>query len=147
MRGYDPAEVRSFLETISQEMERLQEIIQLQEQDLERIKTELTAFQRMERNMKEALVNAQETLKEAREGSQREAVLRRREAEIEAVQIVKDAYKRREEVLREVEALCSKRDSFVRKLRALLRSELELMELLEGVDINPLESNPKRDAL
>ncbi|MBM4401048.1 MAG: DivIVA domain-containing protein, partial [Crenarchaeota archaeon] len=99
MRGYDPAEVRSFLETISQEMERLQEIIQLQEQDLERIKTELTAFQRMERNMKEALVNAQETLKEAREGSQREAVLRRREAEIEAVQIVKDAYKRREEVL------------------------------------------------
>lgn len=132
VRGYDTAEVRSFLETVAADVERIAEIARTQEGELNKYKSELSTFQRIEQNMKEALVNAQETLREAREGSQREADLRRREAEIEGEKIIREAYKNREAIIREVEALISRRDAFVRKLRNLLRSELELIELLEG---------------
>ncbi len=132
VRGYDVTEVRSFLETVATEIERLAEIARTQENELNKYKSELSTFQRIEQNMKEALVNAQETLREAREGSQREADLRRREAEVEGESIIREAYKKREVIIREVEALISRRDAFVRKLRNLLRSELELIEILEG---------------
>ena len=136
VRGYDTSEVRNFLETVAGEMEGLIELARVQANDIERLKVELTTFQRMEQNMKEALVNAQETLREAREGSQREADLRKREVEMQAEQILHEASKRRSAILREVDVLISRRDSFVRKLRNLLRSEVELLDLLEEQDIS-----------
>lgn len=134
MRGYDTAEVRAFLDSVAVELERLSETARVNDIEISRLKAELSSYQKMERNMKEALVNAQETLREAREGSQREADLKLREAEIEADKIIKEAHRRREEVMREIEALVARRDAFVRKLRALMRSELELIDLLNEQD-------------
>ena len=41
---------------------------------------------------------------------------------------------RGEEIRREIETLVNRRDLFVRKLKSLIRSELELIELLEAAD-------------
>lgn len=132
MRGYDADEVRSFLEGIADDFERLVESNRLQTSEMERLKGELEAFQRMEQNLKEALVNAQETLREARDGSRREGELIKREAELEAEKIIAESYKKLDDLRREVESLHYRRDALVRKLKSLLRSELELIELLEG---------------
>jgi len=145
VRGYDPAEVRSFLETVADELERLSDSVHKQLTEIEGLKSELVAYQRIEQNMKEALVNAQETLRGAKEGSQREADLVRREAEVEAERIIADARKKGDEIRREVETLTARRDGFVRKLRSLLRSELELIELLEGEELTKGGSTETED--
>ncbi len=131
VRGYDPIEVRNFLETIAAEIERMGESLRNQTSEIEVIRAELSAFQRMEHNMREAMVNVQETLKDAREGARKESDLMRREAEVIAERIISDARKKGEDVRRELETLGHRRDSLARKLRALLRSELELIEMLE----------------
>lgn len=136
VRGYDTTEVRSFLETVAAELERLQENIRNSSGEVERLRVELTTYQRMEQNMREAMVNVQETLRDAREGAKREADLIHREAELIAERIVTEARKKGEDIRKDVEALASRRDSLVRKLRALLRSELELIEMLE--EENPM---------
>jgi len=131
VRGYDPVEVRNFLETVAAEIERLGESLRNQTSEIERIRAELSAFQRMEQNMREAMVNVQETLRDAREGARKEADLMRREAEVIAERIITDARKKGEDIRRDLESLAQRRDGLVRKLRALLRSELELIEMLD----------------
>ncbi len=142
MRGYDNAEVRSFLETVADEFEKLSGKVRSQEIEIESLKSELTTYQRMDQNMKEALVNAQETLRGAREGSKRDAELARKEAELDAERIIAEAHKKGESIRRELETLSERRTSFIRKLKILLRSEFELIQLLEDEDLNP-EDKPE----
>ena len=140
LRGYDTVEVRSFLETLANELEQSIDTNRNQTMELEKLRTEVSAYQRVEQNMKEALVNAQEAQRGAREDSLRESELTRREAELSAEKIISDANKRGEEIRREIETLASRRDSFVRKLRSLIRSELELIELLESAEADTHEA-------
>jgi cell division initiation protein len=131
VRGYDPTEVRNFLESVAVEVERMSETIRNQSSDLEKVRSELMTYQRMEQNMREAMVNVQETLKDAREGARKEADLMHREAELIAERIVTEARKKGENIRRELQALADRRDTLVRKLKTILRSELELIEMLE----------------
>ncbi len=132
-RGYDIEEVRSFLETIAAELERLNEVNNKQSEELGRIKTEVSTFKRIEQNMKDALVNAQDALRAAREDSKREADILKREAKLEAENIFREAYNRSDQIRREIDELESRRDSFVRKWRSILNAELEMLQLLEEV--------------
>ncbi len=146
MRGYDPVEVRAFLESISNEFEKLLENLRSQSNEIERLRVELGTYQKMEQNMREAMVNAQETLRDAREGARRDAELIHREAEVIAERIINDARKKSEDIKREVESLIFRRDNLIRKLRALLRSELELINLLaEDDDVVKSEPTEERD--
>lgn len=137
LRGYDTTEVHSFLESIANDLEQLIETNRNQTSELDKLRSEVSTYQRVEHNMKEALVNAQEAQRGAREDSLRESELIRHEAELAAEKIVRDANVRGAEIKREIETLVARRDSFVRKLRNLIRSELELIELLESAEGDP----------
>jgi len=134
LRGYDTTEVRGLLESIANELEQLLNTNRNQTSELDKLRAEVATYHRVEQNMKEALVNAQEAQRGAREDSLRESELIRREAELAAEKIVRDANVRGEEIRREIETLVNRRDLFVRKLKSLIRSELELIELLEAAD-------------
>ncbi len=134
LRGYDPEEVRSFLETISLELERLSEDNRAQQIELEKLKTELETYSRMEKNMNDAMLSAEKALSNARAESERESDLLRREAKIEAENILRDALNRADEIKREIESLVIRRDSFVRKWQHMLSSELEMLNLLSEID-------------
>lgn len=135
MRGYDAIEVRAFLETVATELERLNETVRQQSGELERLRAELGAYQRMEQNMREAMVNAQESLRDSREGAQREAELIRRDAELDAERIILEARKKGEDIRREMEALVWRREALVIKLRKFLETELDLFKLLDDDDV------------
>ncbi|MDP8240355.1 MAG: DivIVA domain-containing protein [Candidatus Hatepunaea meridiana] len=145
MRGYDTAEVRNFLETVADEFEKTVEKARLQTTEIQSLKSELAAYKRIDQNMKEALVNAQETLRGAREGSKREADLLIKEAKLEADKIITAAQEKGKDIRRDMEMLAERRNSFIRKLKSLLRSELELIQLLEDEDLAAdAESNAKK---
>ena len=131
MRGYDTVEVRAFLETVAAEIERLGETVRSQSGEIERLRAELGAFQRMEQNMREAIVNAQDALRDAKEGARKEAELIRRDAELDAERIIIDARRRGEEIRKELDALAWKKDALVIKLKKFLETELDLFKLLE----------------
>lgn len=137
VRGYDKVEVRNFLETVAAEMEKLGESHRNQSNEIEKLRAELSAFQRMEQNMREAMVNVQETLKDAREGARKEAELIQREADVVAERIVAEARKKGDDIRHELISLTQRRDGLARKLKALLRSEIELIEMLEANDESP----------
>lgn len=131
MRGYDTAEVRGFLDTIAGHVEKLSATVQAQTSEIERLKAESEAYKRLEANMKDALLNSQETLKDARESAKKEAELTLREAELNAEKIIQAARKQESDILRELGSLAERRDRLVGKLKTILRSELELIDLLE----------------
>lgn len=131
MRGYDPTEVRRFLDTVAAQTEKLSATMQTQTSEIERLQAENEAYRRMENTMKDALLNSQEMLRESRESARREAELTRREAEMEAERIMQTAHNVEEQIRRDIEHLGARREGFIRKLRVLLRSELELIDLLE----------------
>ncbi|NQT34799.1 DivIVA domain-containing protein [bacterium] len=136
MRGYDTSEVRSFLETVADELEKLSEDVRSKTIEIEALKAELTIYQRIDQNMKDALVNAQETLRGAKVDGKREAELVLKEAELEAERIITEAQKKGRQIQQDLETISDRRNSFIRKLKTLLRSELELIQLLEGEDLS-----------
>jgi len=140
MRGYDTAEVRGFLDTVAADVEKLSASVQAQSSEIERLKAESEAYRRLEGNMKDALINSQETLKDARESARKEAELTKREAEFEADKIIQSARKQEGDILRELSSLAERRDRLVVKLKTILRSELELIDLLEKEEKKSNES-------
>ncbi len=134
VRGYDVSEVKSFLETVADDIAKLNMKLRTQEIEIEKLQSELKPMQSMEQTMKEAVFNTQETLRTAQEGSRKEADLVIKGAEIEAEKIIRNAHIEGRSIRQEVDVLIERRDSFVRKLKHLLRSELELIDLLETTE-------------
>jgi cell division initiation protein len=118
-RGYEPEEVRAFLERVSDEVFALQK----KSDELTKLNTaneaKLTALEKDPRSI--ATGQAEQ---------EREQILRH--AQVEASQ-VKEAIEREAQALRdELHGLKLQRDGYVKRFRLLLKSQVELLDLLEN---------------
>ena len=137
MRGYNVEEVRAFLETIADQCDVLQKEVNEYSERVVHLETRLADFQMMEKTLQETLVKAEETSRRARTDSRREAEITLREAEVKAQQVISDAHCEVNRLKSEIMMLRNRRDTFIKKLKYLLQSQTELIEILEG---NNLES-------
>lgn len=158
MRGYDAAEVSYFLEMVAEQVETLVREKKALADEVLTLKTQLRDYQSVERTLKETLVNAQESVRESKEVSSREAELTIREAELRAEQILEDAKLKLAEMKNELVVVKAQKDSFARRLKHLLESQLDLIAVLELDDLGfnkyekaksrterrPVEAPPKR---
>jgi cell division initiation protein len=135
MRGYDPEEVNTFLEMVAEEFEVLQREKKRLEEEVLKLRTQLHDYQEVERTLKQTLMNAQETVTVSRENSQREADLLVREAELQAERIIEEAKLKLAQLKNELLVVRAQKDSFARRLRHLLESQLELIGVLEMDDL------------
>jgi len=135
MRGFDPIEVETFLEMISEEFEYLIKEKNNLSDDVLKLKTQLHDYQEVEKTFKESLMNAQQTMNQSRENSKREATLIIKEAEIRAEKIIEIAKKQLIDMKNELMIIKAQKDSFAKRLRHLLESQLELLKVLEIDDI------------
>lgn len=143
MRGYDPQEVDVFLELVAERLEALvRENIQLRDRT-QALQEQVDAQSGREQAVQDALVTAQELRKDIREQSQREADHVLREAESEARRIVAEAEAEVRSRLRGVERqmdqardslqeLERRRARFLQDFGAMLRRELDFVEVEEG---------------
>jgi cell division initiation protein len=131
LRGYDPVEVDSFMQVLSNEFaELIHENNDLKEQLL-KFDTQLRDFKQMEKTLQQTLLQAQEASEKAAENTRRESQLIIQEAELKANQLLEKA---RNDVMRakdEVATLKSKKESLISRLKVLLNSEIELIKMLE----------------
>lgn len=148
MRGYDTVEVDTFIELVADKyQELLNENERLQKQNIV-YETELHNYKDVEKTLKQTLKNVQENSQVSKENSAKEAGLIRKEAELAAAQMLEKArmqvFKMKEEMVR----LQNQKHSFISRLRHVLASQMELLEVLktDDIDIRKLKDRTKAAA-
>lgn len=142
MRGFDPVEVETFLDMVSNEVEDLTKANKEYKDRLIELETQLNDFRNMEKTLQQTLMQAQEASGRSIENSRKEAELILKEAEIKASQIVEKARMDFSRAKEEISTLKARKESILGRLKVLLTSELDLLRAL-GIDD---ESAPRIDA-
>lgn len=131
VRGFDPIEVESFLEMVSDEYEAILNERNKLSDEVTKLKTQLQDYQQVEKTLQETLMNAQETVSQSRENSRREAEIITREAELKAERVLDGAREKLDKMKNELSILKSQKESFAKRLKHLLESQIELIKVLE----------------
>lgn len=134
LRGFDPLEVETFLEMVADEYEEILKERNDLKEEVNKLRTQLQDYQQVEHTLKETLMNAQESIKRARANSEKEGQMIIREAELKAEEIVGKAFKELEKMKNELLLVKAQKDSFANKLKHLIQSQLELLEVIEKDD-------------
>jgi cell division initiation protein len=141
LRGFNHEEVRAFLETVADQMDILQRDVNDFSDKVVHLETRLADFQMMEKTLQETLLKAEESARRSREDSKREAEITMREAELEAQRILLDSRGTAERLKSEILMLQNRREAFLKKLKYLLQSQTELIEILEGNEFSSEAEN------
>jgi len=134
LRGYDPDEVRYFLEMVADELEALNREKNEMEAQHEQDRKKLEEYRQIEKSMQDALIVAKETSDKSLATSKKESKLIIADAEAKADRIVENARKEAGRIEQEIAHLRIQRDAFIVKLKNLLRSEFELLDALSEKD-------------
>ena len=130
-RGYDAEEVDAFLEIVAAEFEQISKENASLREKIESLGTTLSEYRNLEKTLQDTLLTAQRATEAARTNAQREADLIVRDAQIRAERIVDQARAQLNEIRQTIANLKMQRDSFLARLKALLNSQIELLETLE----------------
>jgi len=146
MRGYDPVEVDTFLEMLGNEFEKVISENKEYEKKVIELQTELKNFKEAERTLKQTLMNVQESSTKSRENSLKEADLIRKEAELAASEMLENAKRQTQMLKEEMVTLQTQKRSLISRLRHVLTSQLELMDVLEmdDVDLSKLKDRTRK---
>ncbi|WP_420125809.1 DivIVA domain-containing protein [Longimicrobium sp.] len=128
VRGYDPAAVDDFLDTVSARMEELVRENVMGAARLESMTESIGNYRERERAMNEALVSAQQLREEMREQAAREADLVLREARAEAERIVGEARRQATSAAEALRRIQGQRVRFLRLFRTLVERQLQEIE-------------------
>jgi len=126
-RGYDEEEVDEFLDQVQKDYEKLfKENVELKEA-LAAKDSNIGQYKDLEETLKKTLVIAQQTADDMKQGAAREAEVTIREAKLQAEQIIAAAEEKVKFSLKEYEDIQKQAQFFKVKMRAFLRSQLELI--------------------
>ena len=142
-RGYDPVEVDSFLEMVSDEMLEMQNRLEELERQKVRMDTQLADYKNLEEKWKSTMISAQESAEKAVKNSRREADIIYREAQVKAEEIIGEARRNVGKFREELELLRTEKRSFIRRFRHLIQSQMELLEVLQREDIDDKTVKPE----
>ncbi len=131
LRGFDPVEVETFLDMISNELEdQLKTNKELRDKVIE-LEVQLRDYKNMEKTLQQTLMQAQETSGKSIENSRKEAQLIVQESELKASQILDKARLDFARMKEEIASLKARKESILSRLKVLLSSEIELIRALE----------------
>ena len=146
MRGYDPDDVRLFLRSVAEEVERLNlENGQLREQ-VGAAKGAIDEFRRREQMLQQTLVTAQSMTGEMKEKARAEAELVLRRARLNAERMLQQAQDQLARLEAEISRCKLERDLFERRLRGTIEEHLSLLDQRksEGRELDNLHVLPRR---
>jgi len=138
--------VRAFLDLVAKELESLQYSENRQAEKVALLEGKLKEFQEIEQTLRDALLSAQEAIKQTQIGSERERELLLKSARLDAERIRREAQDNWTNVQGQIHRLMAQKNSFIKRLKYILQSQQELIELLESEHINTdTESEPTDD--
>ncbi|MBI4572962.1 MAG: DivIVA domain-containing protein [candidate division NC10 bacterium] len=142
-RGLDPEEVQTFLEQIAEEMTRLVQETTEQAAQIQRLEAQVRVNQEREESLRNTLVTAQKITEDMKANAKREADLIVKEGELNAERLLEQAHRKLAQVQAEVAELIRQRDLFAAKLRAILKTHLELLEAQPARPVTPGAPTPQ----
>ncbi len=128
LRGYDPEEVRHFIESVADELGSLLKENAAREERIAGLEERVRALESQEESLRNTLVTAQRMTEEIKANAKREAELILREAEAKAQRFTADAQARTVDLQRELLELRRQRDLFAATLRSHIKAHLDLLE-------------------
>jgi len=145
-RGYDPVEVDTFLETVGKEYEKVLEQNNKYSKRIIELETELKKYKEVESTLKQTLMNVQQTSDKSLENIKKEADLIRKESELKAIKMIEAAKRETQRLKEELITLQTQKQSLIARLRHILSSQLELLEVLEidDLDVGMLKDRTKK---
>ena len=147
VRGYDKYEVQAFLDLAAEEFEKLMQDRREFEQKSKRLEKEIEEYKRVEKSLQDTLISAKETTDRSMENSRKEAELIIGDAELHADKVLESARKKVSKIEDEITRLTVLRDSFAVKLRSILSSQIELVEMFAEVNDDDVELNISEEIL
>lgn len=151
MRGYDPEEVQAFLEKLADDIDELLNENEELNNQVESLNERLSEFKKIERNLQDTLLKAQESSTKTIESTKKQANLIIKEAELKASQIIEKARENANEIRSAVINLREEKDLIIAKLKAIINSQAHLLEMKvedageEKVDTKKVEQTQKLD--
>ncbi len=141
VRGFDKTEVEAFLEMVANEYESVIDEKNKLTIEVSKLKTQLDDYQQVEKTLQETLMNAQESVSQSKENSKREADIIKREAELKAEKILDEAREKLDKMKNELKIIKTQKESFSKRLKHLLQSQIELIDVLELDDVDFIEES------
>lgn len=130
-KGYQTDEVNQFLDLVAS---RFEEIMKERDEAIGKtagLQRELSKYEKLEQTLHEMLLNSQKTLEDAKAQAQAESKLIIREAEVRSDEIKRDAEKALKEIHDSLIILQEQKNAFIVKFRTLIKSQLDLLHLME----------------
>ncbi|NBV13359.1 MAG: DivIVA domain-containing protein [Sphingobacteriia bacterium] len=143
LRGYDPEEVRAFLQSVSQEWEKSLEEHRKIKSDLEKTKSSLEHFKEMEAILHKTLLQAEQSSKATLENAKKDAELKVQEAEYKANEILSSIQTDRRQLEREINELINRRNDILQQLKTFLANQSDRIRTFETQEALPY--SPEND--
>jgi cell division initiation protein len=132
LRGYDPEEVRSYLDRVASELEAAKAAVAGLEEKLKESDDRLGHYRLIERNLQDAALTVQRALDERARAAEKEAELVVRDAHLRAQAEVAGLNERITRLQGDIATLEAQRAHVFVRLRSVLRSQSDLLDALEG---------------
>jgi len=128
MRGFDEAEVVAFLELVADRLE--EELLASEElrSTIARMQKELADYRELDRTLRDSLLSAERLSDGRLEQAEREARIVLKNAEVEAERRIRAAQNEADVVRHSLDDLRRQRLTYVERFRALLRSQMKILE-------------------
>lgn len=121
--GYDIEEVQQFLSGLSLEWEKLIEENRKNQNALDKLQTQYNSLKEVEGMLQKTLHQAEQSTKDTLENARKRASLIVNEAEANAREIMRQGVEQRNNIDREINELCERRDEILMQLHTFLKTQ------------------------
>lgn len=133
-KGYNIEQVRAFLDMISTSWSKLIEDNNKLTDELNSCKIRLQEQEKMQNNLKTALLNAEKYIEERKKNAQKEADIIVQEAQIKADTINKKAQQELNETKQELKNSLIEKERFLNDLKNMLDNLYKMWEIFSHID-------------
>jgi cell division initiation protein len=127
MRGFDPEDVRVFLDMVAEEYESLLQQNGMLNEKLRHLNEQLNRYFGMEKTLQNSLLTAERMAEEGRDRSRMEAETIIEDARLRAERILGDSRERLRVLSREIQELQRQKDLFIQRLQSFLQAQSDLL--------------------
>ncbi len=135
-RGYDKSQVKSYLDKVIREYERLLNEKKLVDSKVEELNSRLEKYEKLEGTLNRALYSAENASDEIKKMARQEAESLINEAKRNANRIINDALLKAEKANDDADRLKRNVTLLKRRLRAIIEGQLEVIEEMDRLDFN-----------
>lgn len=135
-RGYDKGQVKSYLDNVIKEYERLLNGKKEADKKILELQNNLKRFESLESTLNKAIFSAENSAEDIRRVARSEAESYINEAKKNASRIINDALLKAERANNEAERLKRNTESLKRRLRTIIEGQLEIIDEMDRLDLD-----------